>query len=165
MYHFLSGYTAKVAGTEAGLKEPEATFSTCFGSPFLALHPTRYAQMLREKIEEHNSRVWLVNTGWIGGGPGQVPRMKLAYTRSLLTAALNRSLDEVAYTRDPIFGVEVPESCPGVPSEILKPENQWADKAAYRTKANELAGLFRKNFEQFASEASQGVRAAEPVVS
>ncbi len=165
MYHFLSGYTAKVAGTEAGLKEPEATFSTCFGSPFLAHHPTRYAQMLREKTQEHNSRVWLVNTGWIGGGPGQVPRMKLAYTRALLSAALNGSLDEMAYTPDPIFGVEVPESCPEVPSEILKPENQWADGAAYRTKANELAGLFRKNFERFASEASQAVRAAEPVVS
>ena len=164
MYHFLLGYTAKVAGTEAGLTEPETTFSTCFGAPFLALSSTRYAQMLQEKTQAHGSRVWLVNTGWIGGGPGQVPRIKLSYTRALLSAALNGALEGVAYARDPLFGVKVPESCPELPSKVLKPENLWEDGLVYRRQARELALLFRKHFEPFASEAPQAVRAAGPVV-
>ncbi len=162
MYYFLSGYTAKVAGTEAGLTEPEATFSTCFGAPFLPLHPTRYAEMLRDKVTGHGSHVWLVNTGWIGGAAGTVPRMELTHTRSMLTAALGRKLDDAAFTPDPIFGVLVPETCPEVPAEILRPANAWKDGKAYETKARELAKRFDDNFSQYADQASDAVKAAGP---
>ncbi|MFQ5692533.1 MAG: phosphoenolpyruvate carboxykinase (ATP), partial [Nitrospinota bacterium] len=162
VYYFLSGYTAKVAGTEAGLTEPQATFSTCFGAPFLALHPTRYAQMLRDKVTQHGSSVWLVNTGWIGGAAGTVPRMKLAHTRAMLTAALGRKLDDVGYAPDPVFGVLVPETCPDVPAKILKPANAWKDEKTYRAKARELAKRFEENFRNYADQATDAVKAAGP---
>ncbi|MEP0848485.1 MAG: phosphoenolpyruvate carboxykinase (ATP) [Phycisphaerae bacterium] len=164
MYHFLSGYTAKVAGTEAGITEPQVTFSTCFGAPFLPLDPTVYARMLGEKIARHHARVWGVNTGWTGGPYGVGRRMKLPYTRAMVTAALGGALDKVEFDPDPVFGVWVPRSCPGVPQEVLRPRNTWSDPAAYDAKAAELARLFVKNFEKFAT-ASDAVRAAGPRAS
>ncbi len=161
MYHFLSGYTAKVAGTEAGVTEPQATFSTCFGAPFMILDPSVYAELLGKKIAQHNTRVWLVNTGWSGGPHGVGSRMKLPYTRAMITAILNGTLDDVAYEQDPIFGVAVPQSCPNVPTEVLNPRNTWSDKTAYDSKAQELANLFIENFKQFES-APQEVKAAGP---
>ncbi len=149
MYHFLSGYTAKLAGTERGVTEPQATFSTCFGAPFLPLHPTVYAKMLGEKLAKHNAQVWLVNTGWSGGPYGIGSRMKIAYTRAMVRAALLGELDKVPTQIDPIFGLPMPMACPGVPAEVLNPRNTWTDKDAYDKKARELAGLFVKNFEQF----------------
>jgi phosphoenolpyruvate carboxykinase (ATP) len=163
MYHFLSGYTAKVAGTEKGVKEPSATFSTCFGAPFMPLHPGVYATMLGEKIARHQAKVWLINTGWIGGGPGVGARIKLAYTRRMVTAALSGELDGVAC---PVgaFGLAVPEQVEGVPATVLRPREAWADKAAYDEKAAKLAAMFRENFEKFASGVSADVCAAGPVV-
>jgi phosphoenolpyruvate carboxykinase (ATP) len=149
MYHFLSGYTAKLAGTERGITEPQATFSTCFGAPFLPLHPTVYANLLGERLAQHKAQVWLVNTGWSGGSYGVGQRMQIAYTRAMVHAALNSDLDEVPTVLDPIFGLPMPIACPAVPDEVLNPRNTWADKAAYDQKACELAGLFVKNFEQF----------------
>jgi phosphoenolpyruvate carboxykinase (ATP) len=137
MYHFLSGYTAKLAGTERGVTEPQATFSTCFGAPFLPLHPTVYARMLGEKLAQHKAQVWLVNTGWSGGPYGVGQRMKIAYTRAMVHAALNGELDEVPTVLDPIFGLPVPIACPAVPDEDLSPRNTWADKDAYDQKARE----------------------------
>ena len=163
MYHFLSGYTAKVAGTEKGVTEPEATFSTCFGAPFLVWHPTVYANLLGKKIEKHQARVWLVNTGWSGGPYGIGSRMKIAYTRAMIYAALNGELDKVPYEKDPVFGVLVPTTCPNVPVEVLKPRNTWADKAAYDAQAHKLAQMFIKNFEQYADQAAAEVRAAGPI--
>lgn len=151
MYHFLNGYTAKVAGTEAGVTEPQATFSSCFGQPFLPLPPKVYAEQLKKKIEQHNVRVWLVNTGWTGGGYGVGNRMKLANTRAMITAALAGELDNVEYEKDPIFGLSIPTECPGVPSEVLKPRETWADKAAYDAKATELRDMFESNFKKFTS--------------
>src|SRR5437667_1219837 len=165
MYHFLSGYTAKVAGTEAGVTEPEATFSTCFAAPFLPLHPTRYAELLAKKLREHGSQVWLINTGWIGGPAGVVPRMKLGHTRAMVRAALSGTLDSVRFMPDPIFGVLVPESCPGVPAELLRPKNTWKNSADYDTRAKQLAGLFQNNFKQYAAQAPEAVRQAGPKVS
>ncbi|MDZ7344086.1 MAG: phosphoenolpyruvate carboxykinase [candidate division KSB1 bacterium] len=163
MYHFLSGYTAKVAGTEKGLgKEPQATFSTCFGAPFMALHPTVYAKMLKEKIAAHNVSCWLVNTGWTGGPFGEGHRMKIAYTRAMVHAALDGSLDKVNTEPDPIFGLHIPVNCPNVPSEVLKPRNTWKDSNAYDEKALHLARLFHKNFEQFASAVAEEIRGAGP---
>ena len=162
MFHFISGYTAKLAGTEAGVTEPSATFSACFGAPFLPLHPTRYAKMLGEKMEKHGSKVWLVNTGWSGGPYGVGDRMSIHHTRALISAALSGALDNVESTEDPVFGVSVPKSCPGVPSEVLTPRNTWADKAAYDAKAKHLAELFVKNFETYKSEAAADVIAAAP---
>lgn len=150
MFHFLSGYTAKVAGTEAGVKEPTATFSTCFGAPFMVHQPAVYANLLREKINKHKVRVWLVNTGWSGGEYGVGKRMKIEYTRAMLRAALSGSLNECEYMTDPFFNLSIPMSCEGVPSEVLNPRNTWADKAAYDAKAKHLADLFMQNFEQFA---------------
>lgn len=149
MFHFLNGYTAKVAGTEAGVTEPSATFSTCFGAPFLPLPPKVYAELLRKKIAEHGSRVWLLNTGWSGGGYGVGSRMKLAYTRAMIDAAFSGTLDSAGYETDPVFGLQVPKSCPGVPDEVLMPRNTWADKAAYDAKANELREMFEGNFKKF----------------
>lgn len=149
MYHFLSGYTAKVAGTEAGVKEPSATFSTCFGAPFMVHHPKVYANLLGKKIAEHGSKVWLVNTGWSGGPYGVGSRMKIAYTRAMLRAALSGALDSVAFVKDAFFDLDIPTECPGVPSEVLNPRNTWADTAAYDKQAAHLVELFAKNYEQF----------------
>jgi phosphoenolpyruvate carboxykinase (ATP) len=161
MYHFLSGYTAKVAGTEAGVTEPQTTFSACFGAPFLVLNPAVYADLLGRKIEKHKSRVWLVNTGWSGGPHGVGSRMKLPYTRAMITAALSGQLDEAAYEPHPVFGVSMPKACPGVPADVLNPRNTWKDPVAYDAKARELAGRFVKNFENFAA-ASAAIKGAGP---
>ena len=163
MYHFLSGYTAKVAGTEKGLgKEPEATFSTCFGAPFMALHPNVYARMLGEKIAKHNVNCWLVNTGWSGGPYGVGQRMQIAYTRAMVRSALNGALAKVPTEPDPIFGVHLPVSCDGVPSEVLKPWNTWKNPKAYQEKAMELAARFKKNFDQFTADVTEKIRSAGP---
>ena len=164
MYQFVSGYTAKVAGTELGVTEPKPTFSACFGAPFLPLHPGTYAHMLGEKMQKHNVNVWLVNTGWTGGPVGVGSRMKLPFTRAMITAALDGKLDNVQYEKHPVFGVQMPVSCPNVPSDILNPRNTWSDQAAYDEKAKYLAGLFVKNFEKYESGASQTTRDAAPVV-
>jgi phosphoenolpyruvate carboxykinase (ATP) len=149
MYHFLSGYTAKVAGTEAGVTEPQATLSTCFGAPFLPLRPKVYAELLREKIAQHGARVWLVNTGWTGGPYGVGYRMKLAHTRAMINAAFSGELDNVEYVKDPIFGLEIPKTCPAVPDEVLNPRDTWADKEAYDRKARELFEMFENNYKKF----------------
>lgn len=165
MYHFISGYTAKVAGTEAGVTEPQTTFSACFGKVFLPLHPTKYAEMLGKKMKDNKVNVWLVNTGWTGGSYGVGSRMKLSYTRAMITAALNGELDKVAYESHPVFGLQMPTTCPEVPSEILNPRNTWADKNAYDAKSNDLAAKFVKNFEQYADGASEEILAAAPKVA
>ena len=162
MYHFISGYTAKVAGTEEGVTDPEATFSACFGAPFLVWHPTKYAEMLAEKLRHHNAPTWLVNTGWSGGGHGVGARMKLKYTRAIIDAIHDGSLANAPTETDPVFGLEVPTLCEGVPSEILIPRNTWSDKAAYDRQANKVGALFRKNFEKYADKASAEVLAAAP---
>ena len=163
MYHFISGYTAKVAGTEAGIDEPQTTFSACFGAPFMPLHPTKYAEMLGEKMKNTNVNVWLVNTGWSGGEYGQGKRIKLSYTRSMISAALNGELEKVEFTKHSIFGIKMPESCSGVPSEILSPRNTWTDEDKYDKKANELAKAFIKNFEKFANHANTEILESGPV--
>ncbi|WP_448520413.1 phosphoenolpyruvate carboxykinase (ATP) [Rhodoflexus sp.] len=165
MYHFMSGYTAKVAGTELGVTEPTAVFSTCFGAPFMPLHPTQYAELLGKKLEENETTVWLVNTGWTGGPYGVGSRMKLSYTRAMITAAMDGSLSGIAMTPDPVFGVEVPVSCPNVPDELLIPRNTWADKAAYDEKAQQLAAMFVHNFEKFSQLANEEILAGAPKVS
>ncbi len=162
MYHFLSGYTAKVAGTEAGVTEPSATFSTCFGAPFMPLHPGVYGRLLGEKITRHGARVWLINTGWTGGPYGTGKRMKLAYTRRMITAALTGELDGVATHSDPIFGVAIPESIAGVPQDVLVPRKTWADGAAFDAQANRLADMFVANFKQFEDGVSDDVKAVAP---
>jgi phosphoenolpyruvate carboxykinase (ATP) len=162
MYHFLSGYTAKVAGTERGVTEPKATFSACFGAPFLSLHPSVYADMLGEKIEKHGARVWLVNTGWTGGAHGTGSRMKLSHTRAMLRAALTGKLDDVETEADPVFGLAIPREVPDVPSEVLRPRDTWKDTDAYDRQAHELAAMFRENFEQFAGRVAPEVREAGP---
>ncbi len=161
-YYFLSGYTAKVAGTERGVTEPEATFSVCFGAPFLPLPPDTYSRMLGEKITKHDSRVWLVNTGWTGGPYGVGKRMKLNYTRAMLHAALEGKLDEVPTEKDPVFGLEIPLECPGVPSEILQPRKTWSDPGSYDAQATKLAQMFKDNFEKYADQVPEEVRAAGP---
>ncbi len=163
MYHFLSGYTAKVAGTEKGIgSEPQATFSTCFGAPFMALHPTVYAQLLGEKMTRHKVNCWLINTGWSGGPYGVGSRIKIAYTRAMVTAALTGALDKVPTREDPIFGLHIPETCPNVPAEVLFPKNTWSNKAAYDEQAQKLAAMFKKNFEQFEGYVSEEVKKAGP---
>jgi phosphoenolpyruvate carboxykinase (ATP) len=162
MYHFLSGYTAKLAGTERGVTEPEATFSTCFGAPFMVLPPATYARMLGEKIERHQVSTWLVNTGWSGGPYGVGQRVPIAYTRAMVRAALDGDLDGVPTTPDPIFGVAVPAHVPGVPDEILQPRNTWSDPRAYDRQARELARRFAKNFSAFEVDAPPEVCAAGP---
>lgn len=154
MYHFLSGYTSKLAGTERGITSPQATFSTCFGSPFLPLPANRYAEMLGEKIDEHNAKVFLVNTGWTGGEYGVGERMKLAYTRAMVEAALEGELNNVETIKDEIFGLEIPQHVTGVPDEVLQPNKTWADQATYEAKAKELAAKFRENFKKFTSVSS-----------
>src|SRR3984885_6519704 len=161
MYHFLSGYTAKLAGTEAGLgSEPVPEFSACFGSPFLPLAPHVYAEMLGRRLREHDAQCWLVNTGWTGGAFGVGKRMSLPHTRALVTAALDGSLAGTEFTTEPAFGLSIPTSCPGVPAELLNPRNVWADKAAYDRQASSLAARFEKNFARF--DAPAAVRAAGP---
>ncbi|MEN0003404.1 MAG: phosphoenolpyruvate carboxykinase (ATP) [Bacteroidota bacterium] len=162
MYYFISGYTAKVAGTEAGINEPQATFSACFGAPFLPLHPTQYAEMLGQKMQEHGVNVWLVNTGWTGGAYGEGKRMKLRYTRAMITAVLEGQLDEVDYQTHEVFGLEIPTTCPNVPDQVLDPRQTWADGDAYDERANHLAGLFIQNFDQFKAKATPDMLAAAP---
>ena len=165
MYHFISGYTAKVAGTEVGITEPQTTFSACFGRVFLPLHPTKYADLLGKKLAEHPEvNVWLINTGWSGGAYGTGHRMSLKHTRSMITAALNGELNNVAYTAHDTFGVLIPQSCPNVPSELLNPRDTWTDKAAYDEKAKHLAELFVKNFEKYAAQASPAILSAAPKI-
>jgi phosphoenolpyruvate carboxykinase (ATP) len=164
MYHFMSGYTAKVAGTEMGITEPTTTFSACFGKAFLPLHPAKYAELLGQKLEGTDAKVWLINTGWSGGSYGVGSRMKLSYTRAMITAALEGKLDNVEFDTLPVFDLAIPTSCEGVPAEILNPRGTWADKAAYDETANNLASQFVKNFEQFASETSEEILAAAPKV-
>ncbi|HEV3048824.1 MAG TPA: phosphoenolpyruvate carboxykinase (ATP) [Longimicrobium sp.] len=162
MFYFLSGYTAKVAGTERGVKEPQPTFSACFGAVFIPLHPGVYAEMLGEKLREHGARVWLVNTGWTGGPYGEGSRMKLAYTRAMVRAALAGKLDDVETATAPFFGLQIPTSVPGVPSEVLNPRDTWADAAAYDAQAKKLAGLFAENFQRFADRVPESIRNAGP---
>ncbi len=161
-YHFISGYTAKVAGTERGVTEPTATFSTCFGAPFLPLPPTVYPKMLGERIVKHNASVWLVNTGWTGGPYGTGRRMKIAYTRAMVRAALSGKLDGAHYVLDPIFNVEVPTTCPDVPSEVLRPRNTWAKPEEYDVQARKLAAMFIENFKKFEKDVPAEVKAAGP---
>jgi phosphoenolpyruvate carboxykinase (ATP) len=158
MYHFLSGYTAKVAGTERGVTEPQATFSTCFGAPFMVHHPIVYSKLLGRKLQEHNVQCWLVNTGWTGGPYGVGSRMKIAHTRAMVNAAIEGRID-AACDRESFFGLEVPRHVPGVPDEVLNPRNAWDDKGAYDAQARKLAGLFEANFERFADQASDAVKA------
>ena len=162
MYHFISGYTAKLAGTEKGVKEPSATFSACFGAPFMVRHPSVYAQMLAKKIKDHKVRCWLVNTGWTGGPYGVGSRMKIELTRTLLNAALAGALEKVPMRPDPIFGVLVPMESPGVPSEMLDTRRTWSDSGQYDAQARRLAVLFQENFEQFKDQSPPEVRAAGP---
>jgi phosphoenolpyruvate carboxykinase (ATP) len=158
VYHFLSGYTAKVAGTESGIgKEPQATFSTCFGAPFMALHPSVYAEMLKEKIAKHNVNCWLVNTGWSGGGYGVGSRIKIRYSRAMINAALNGAFDDIPFETEPFFGLSIPRSCPDVPGELLNPRNLWSDKESYDNTARSLAERFRDNFSQFEGYVSRNV--------
>ncbi|MGZ8512514.1 MAG: phosphoenolpyruvate carboxykinase (ATP) [Candidatus Limnocylindria bacterium] len=164
-YHFISGYTAKLAGTEIGVTKPRATFSAGFGAPFLPRHPGEYAQMLAERLEAHDVPVWWVNTGWTGGPVGVGHRMGIDHTRTMVRAALNGKLKDVEYETDPVFGVEVPTTVPGVPSEILRPRNTWADPAAYDAKAQDLARMFVENFEAYAEAVPEDVRSAGPRVT
>jgi phosphoenolpyruvate carboxykinase (ATP) len=162
MYHFLSGYTARVAGTEKGVTEPKAVFSTCFGAPFLPLNPSVYAQMLGKKIAQHNARVWLVNTGWTGGPYGVGSRMKITYTRAMINAALAGQLDNVSYRTDPQFNIDVPQTCPGVPERVLDPRSTWTDAQAYDNQAKKLAAMFVDNFRQFEKDVTPEVKEAGP---
>ena len=161
-YHFISGYTAKVAGTERGVKEPRATFSACFGAPFMPLHPTVYADLLASKLERHGCQVWLVNTGWTGGPYGTGSRFPIGVSRAVVRAAISGRLDDVDYKTDPVFGFEVPTSCPDVATELLDPRGTWSDPSAYDAQAGELARLFVRNFEKYADQASSSILAAAP---
>jgi phosphoenolpyruvate carboxykinase (ATP) len=164
MYQFISGYTAKVAGTEAGVTEPKSTFSACFGAPFLPLHPGKYAEMLGQKMQEHKANVWMINTGWTGGPYGIGNRMKLKYTRAMITAALEGKLNNAEFEMHPVFGMAIPRECPNVPADILNPRNTWTDKTAYDEQAKYLAGLFIKNFEKYKDGVTAEVLAAAPKV-
>jgi phosphoenolpyruvate carboxykinase (ATP) len=162
MYHFISGYTAKVAGTEVGVTDPEATFSPCFGGPFLVWHPTRYAELLAERLQKHGAQTWLVNTGWTGGAFGAGSRMKLSHTRAIVDAIHDGSLAKVPTIEDPIFGLAIPKECNGVPSEVLVPRNTWKDGAKYDETARKLAHKFKENFTKYESQASDAVKGAGP---
>jgi phosphoenolpyruvate carboxykinase (ATP) len=165
MYQFISGYTAKVAGTEAGITEPQTAFSACFGAPFLPLHPTKYAEMLGANMEKNNVNVWLVNTGWSGGSYGTGSRMKLSYTRSMITSALNGELANVEFTNHAVFGLAMPNECPNVPTDLLHPRNTWEDKVRYDATANKLAKQFVDNFKKFEDQANEEIMAAAPVIT
>lgn len=165
MYHFLSGYTAKVAGTEHGITEPTVVFSACFGAPFMPLYPTVYAELLGKKLEENQTDVWLINTGWTGGPYGIGSRIKLPYTRAIITAVLDGSLDKAETYQHPVFGVEVPLTCPNVPDYLLNPRNTWADKDAYDAKAGQLAQMFANNFEKFGESVSEEILSGGPKVA
>jgi phosphoenolpyruvate carboxykinase (ATP) len=162
LYHFLSGYTAKIAGTETGITEPQATFSTCFAAPFLPLHPARYAEMLGQRLTQHRAEVWFLNTGWTSGPFGQGHRIPLKYTRAMVQAILNGDLAGVSLSPDPVFKVLVPQACPGVPQALLNPRSTWKNSADYDAKAAQLADLFRNNFKAYASQVTEAVRAASP---
>src|SRR5439155_13220293 len=162
MYHFISGYTAKVAGTEEGVRDPEATFSACYGAAFLVWHPMKYAQMLADKMQQHEASAWLINTGWSGGSFGTGNRIKLAFTRAIIDAIHSGQLAKAPTTAEPVFGLAVPNSCPGVPSEILQPRNTWSKPATYDVKALHLAKLFQANFANYADRATSEVQAAGP---
>ncbi|MEB2775806.1 phosphoenolpyruvate carboxykinase (ATP) [Algoriphagus sp. D3-2-R+10] len=163
MYHFISGYTAKVAGTEMGVTEPKLTFSACFGAAFLPLHPAKYASLFGEKMEKYDTSVWLINTGWTGGPYGVGSRMKLAYTRAMITAALEGKLDQVVYRKHQVFGFEIPQECPNVPSEVLNPRSTWKDPAGYDKQAKALADAFRSNFEKFKESSSNDILDGAPL--
>ncbi len=165
MYHFISGYTAKVAGTEAGITEPKPVFSACFGAPFMPLHPTKYAELLGAKMNQHKVNVWLINTGWSGGAYGKGSRIKLKYTRAMISAALDGKLDDVEYKEDSVFGVAVPQSCPDVPSEILNPRDTWVDKEKYDKTAEDLAGIFIENFKKYEEYAKHDIMKGGPTLS
>jgi phosphoenolpyruvate carboxykinase (ATP) len=167
MYHFISGYTAKVAGTEEGVNEPEATFSACFGAAFLVWHPGQYARMLADNMQKHFANAWLINTGFTGGAYGTGRRMSLKHTRAIIDAIHDGSLAQIGTTEDPVFGLAIPNVCPNVPTEILQPRNTWADKTAFDRTARKLASLFAKNFQQYKDgcgaevlEAAEGLEAA-----
>ncbi|MDP1802020.1 MAG: phosphoenolpyruvate carboxykinase (ATP) [Bacteroidota bacterium] len=163
MYHFISGYTAKVAGTETGITEPQTTFSACFGKPFLPLHPTQYAKLLGEKLADKSINVWLINTGWTGGSYGVGERIKLSFTRAMITAALSGNLKDVKYNKQEVFGLHIPLECPGVPSEILNPASTWKDKTKYNETAKKLASAFLKNFEQYEDAADAEIISGGPI--
>jgi len=164
-YHFISGYTAKVAGTEVGVTEPQATFSPCFGGPFLVWHPSKYAQLLSENLRQHKTRVWLINTGWSGGAHGVGSRIKLSYTRAIIDAIHSGELADAPTQQDPVFRVATITQCAGVPSELLIPKNTWSDQSAFETTANKLAQLFTKNFTAYADGVREEVRNAGPATS
>jgi phosphoenolpyruvate carboxykinase (ATP) len=161
-YHFISGYTAKLAGTEVGVKEPQATFSACFGAPFMPRHPGEYAAMLADRLHRHGVRAWLVNTGWTGGPYGTGERMHIDHTRSMVRAALSGALDDVSYETDPVFGLDVPTSCPDIPADVLRPRATWADPDAYDRQAAALAAMFVENFRAYEDGVPGAVRAAGP---
>jgi len=162
MYHFVTGFTSKLAGTERGIKEPQPTFSTLFGEPFMPLNPSVYAEMLGERIRKYNTKVYLVNTGWTGGPYGVGSRMKLSYTRAMVTAALNGELEKAEYKHDDVFNVDVPQSCPGAPAEIMNPRDTWADKAAYDEAAAKLAKMFKDNFDKKYPDMPEEIKNAGP---
>jgi phosphoenolpyruvate carboxykinase (ATP) len=167
MYQFISGYTAKIAGTETGITEPKPTFSACFGAPFLPLHPSRYAEMFGAKIKKHKVKVWLINTGWTGGSYGEGAegsRIKLSYTRAMITAALHGELDNVEMETEAVFGLRIPLECPRVPKNILNPQKLWQNKEAFDEKRKFLAQLFNKNFERYAENVTEEIRAAGPKI-
>nr|NIP43028.1 phosphoenolpyruvate carboxykinase (ATP) [candidate division Zixibacteria bacterium]NIR65191.1 phosphoenolpyruvate carboxykinase (ATP) [candidate division Zixibacteria bacterium]NIS46921.1 phosphoenolpyruvate carboxykinase (ATP) [candidate division Zixibacteria bacterium]NIT51310.1 phosphoenolpyruvate carboxykinase (ATP) [candidate division Zixibacteria bacterium]NIU15067.1 phosphoenolpyruvate carboxykinase (ATP) [candidate division Zixibacteria bacterium] len=165
LYHFISGYTSKVGGTEVGLgEEPEITFSACFGAPFMVHHPAKYADILKKKIERYNVNTWLLNTGWVGGPYGVGKRISIQYTRTLLSAALDGTLLDVEYYRDPIFGFEVPKSCPGIPERVLYPAESWPSKKAYDDKYRQLAARFIENFKKFKDEAPEEILQSGPTL-
>ena len=163
MYQFISGYTARVAGTEAGVTEPKATFSACFGAPFLPLHPGKYAAMLGEKLKKHNVNVWMINTGWIGGPYGTGSRIALKYTRAMISAVLDGKLDHVTYDKHAVFGMMMPNQCPGVPDVLLNPYSTWSNGIAYDTHAKMLAQMFCDNFKKYEDGVSAEILAAAPV--
>jgi phosphoenolpyruvate carboxykinase (ATP) len=170
MYHFISGYTAKIAGTEEGIVEPQATFSACFGAPFLPLHPTKYADLLGAKIDkgtdsgDGNIDVWLINTGWTGGAYGEGARMELAFTRAMIKAALTGQLNNVEYQNMPIFNLSIPKTCPDVPNAILNPRDTWRNEEDFDEKAIKLAHLFKSNFDKYKDQASAEIVAAGPAI-
>ena len=164
MYHFISGYTARVAGTEKGVIEPSPVFSACYGAPFMPLHPDRYAELLGKRLNQYGSKVWLINTGWIGGPYGVGERISIPYTRAIVNAVLDGKLDDTPTRTDPVFGFEIPIQVPGVPDGLLSPRDSWADRSAYDAQELKLARMFVENFKKFANQATDEIRAAGPKV-